>query len=197
MNADEQLKNNLKKIWAKSRDWEEHPTSEAGIFIVKYPVSSVNQAFIGLKFKKFQNAKKGIFIKSGKEISVFRDLLNCKEIHEFIIQLSMDKELNKRISMLKEWDQIPTSMPGISFTKMPVTDDAYAISAIVINPVDNSGRKLKRKNLLIKNDEDLEKYRMLFNNEKIDRLSRIIDEVNEELSLEFRLAQSKIMGKYK
>jgi hypothetical protein len=31
----------------------------------------------------------------------------------------------------------------------------------------------------------------------VDRLSRIIDEVNDELSLEMRVAQSKIVGKYK
>ncbi len=197
MDADEQLKAKLKEIWAKLQDWEESPTSEDGIFIVKYPMSGINQAYLGIKFKKSQNAKKGVYIKSRKEILIFQDLFNHKEIRAFFDQITIDKNFQKRIGLLEDWAQIPTTIPGISFTKMPDDSDPSGVAALAINPVNDLGKKMKKKNLFIRNPEELEKYRLLFGNEKVDRLSRIIEEVNDELSLEMRVAQSKIMGKYK
>jgi len=197
MDDNEQLKAKLKEIWAKSQDWDESPTSEKGIFIVKYPLSGINQAFLGIKFKKTQNAKKGIYVKSRKEIKIFQDLLNHKEISTYINQVSTDRKLQKSIGLLEDWDQIATTVPGISFTKMPDDNNPSGVTALAINPVDDLGKKLKRKNLFVRDQEELEKYRLLFNNEKVDRLSRIIEEANDELSLEMRVAQSKIMGKYK
>ena len=197
MDADEQLKAKLKEIWAKSQDWDESLTSEEGIFIVKYPSSGINQAYLGIKFKKNQYAKKGIYVKSRKEVTVFRDLLNHKEINNFFNQISTDRQLQKSIGGLQDWDQLPTSVPGISYTKMPDDNDPTGIPALSINPVDDLGKKMKRKNLFVRDQEELEKYRLLFNNEKVERLSRIIEVVNDELSLEMRVAQSKVMGKYK
>jgi hypothetical protein len=197
MDADEQLKTKLKEIWAKSQDWDERPTSEEGIFIVKYPMSDINKAYIGIKFKKTQNAKKGIFVKSRKEVSVFRDLFNDEKINALFYQISTDRMLQKSIGLLEDWDQIPTFVPGISYTKIPDNNNPSGIPALSINPVDDLGKKTKRKNLFKRDQQELEKYRLLFNNEKLDRLSRIIENVNDELSLEMRVAQSKIMGKYK
>ena len=124
-------------------------------------------------------------------------MLNHKEISAFFDQISTDRQLQKNIALLEDWDLISTTVPGISFTKMPDMNYPTGVPALAINPVDDLGKKMKRKNLFVKNQEELEKYRLLFNNEKVDRLSRIIEEVNDELYLEMRVAQSKIMGKYK
>jgi len=197
MDADEQLKLKLKEMWARLQDWEDSPTSEEGIFIVKYPMSGINQAYLGIKFKKTQYAKQGIYIKSRKEIPIFQNLFNNKEIRPFFDQIATDKNLQKRIGSLEDWDQIPTTVSGISFTKMPDDNDPTGVAALAINPINDLGKKMKKKNLYIRNPEELERYRDLFNNVKVDRLSRIIEEVNDELSLEMRVAQSKIMGQYK
>ena len=197
MDDNSRLKAKLKEIWAKSQDWDESSTSEEGIFIVKYPLSGINQTYLGIKLKKSQNSKKGIYVKSRKEIKIFQDLLNHKEISAFFDQISTDKQLQKNIALLVDWDQISTTVPGISFTKMPDMNYPTGVPALAINPVDDLGKKMKRKNLFVRDQEELEKYRLLFNNEKVDRLSRIIEEVNDELYLEMRVAQSKIMGKYK
>ncbi|MDD1690511.1 MAG: hypothetical protein LUQ66_07610 [Methanoregula sp.] len=197
MDTDEQLKVKLKEIWAKSQDWDESPTSEEGIFIVKYPSSGINQAYIGIKFKRNPYSKKGIFVKSRKEIVMFQNLLNLKELAFFIDNMSNDKQLKKSIELLNDWDQITTPILGVSYTKMPDQNNPSGVPALAINPVDDLGKKIKRKNLFLRDCEDLEKYQLLFNNQKVDRLSRIIEEANDELSLEMRLAQSKVMGKYK
>jgi hypothetical protein len=183
-------------MWARLQDWEESPTSEDGIFIVKYPMSGINEAYLGIKFKKTQYAKKGVYIKSRKEIPIFQDLFNNKEALLFFNQISTDMNLQKRIGLLEDWEQISTTVPGISYTKIPDDTNPSGIAALAINPVNDLGKKMKRKNLFIKDQEEFEKYRHLFNNEKLERLSRIIEEVNDELSLEMRVAQSKIMGKY-
>lgn len=197
MDADEELKNKLKEIWAKSQDWDETPTSEDGIFLIKYPSSGINQVYIGIKFKKYQNSKSAIFVKSRNEIAVFRKLLNDKKTSSLFDQLSTERELRKKIGMLEDWGQIPSGISGVSFTKIPDDNNPTGIAALAINPVNDLGKKMKKKNLFIRDLEDLQKYCLLFNNEKVDRLSRIIEEVNDELSLEMRLAQSKVMGKYK
>jgi len=197
MDADELLKAKLKEMWANLQDWEESPTSEEGIFIVKYPMSGINQAYLGIKFKKTQNAKKGVYIKSRKEIPVFQNLFNNEEIPAFFDQMIKDNNLQKRIGLLEDWDQIPTLIPGISYTKMPDDKDPSGIAALVINPLNDLGKKMKKKNLYIRNQEEFEKFQRLFNNEKLDRLSRIIEDVNHELSYEMSVAQTKIRGKYK
>jgi hypothetical protein len=196
MDSDEQLKAKLKEIWANLQDWEESPTSEEGIFIVKYPISGINQAYLGIKFKKTQNTKKGVYIKSRKEIPVFQDLFNNKEIPAIFDLMLTDKNLQKRIGLLKDWDQIPTAIPGISYTKMPDDKDSSGIAALAINPLNGLGKKIKRKDLYMRNQKEFEKYQRLFNNGKLERLSRIIEEVNDELSLELRIAYTKIRGKY-
>lgn len=196
MDADEQLKAKLKEIWANLQDWEESPTSEEGIFIVKYPISGINQAYLGIKFKKTQNANKGVYIKSRKEIPVFQDLFNNKEIPAVFDLMVTDKNLQKRIGSLADWDQIPTAIPGISYTKIPDDKDPSGIAALAINPLNGLGKKMKRKDLYMRNQKEFEKYQRLFNNGKLERLSRIIEEVNDELSLEMRIAYTKIRGKY-
>lgn len=197
MDPDEELKRKLKEIWAKSQEWDETPTSEEGIFIVKYPSSGINQAYIGIKLKKYPNSKRGVFVKSRKEIAIFRDLLNNQAIDGFFDQVLTDKGLQKKMEMLEDWDQIPTTVPGISFSRMPGDSNSTCVITLAINPVNELGKKIKKKNLFILDSDDHQKYCRLFNNEKVDRLSRIIDEVNDELSLEMRVAQSKIAGKYK
>ena len=139
----------------------------------------------------------GYFIKSKREILLFQDLLNHNGICVFFNQMSIDKQLQKRIGMLKDWGQISTTVSGISFTKMKDYHNLSGVPAIAINPVNDLGKPIKKKNLFIRNIEELKKYRLLFNNEKLDRLSRIIDEVNDELSFEIIVAHRKVTRKYK
>jgi hypothetical protein len=197
MDDDKQLKAKLKEIWATSNDWEIKPTTIDGIFIVKFPQKEIYQPQIGMKFKKTRHPMEGYFIRSKKEILLFRDLLNHKEIFTFFHQMTTDRQLQKSIELLEYWHQISTPVLGISFTKMKDRFDPSGIPALAINPVNDLGKTMRRKNLFIRNIEELKKYRLLFNNEKLDRLSRIIDEVNDEISFEIRVAQSKIKERYK
>jgi hypothetical protein len=193
MTPDEKLKSHIKVVWANLEDWGENPTSENGIMIVKFPISRTSQAFVGLKLKKYENSKKGVFLKSKKEVTAFRDLLNCKEMYDFFNDESLKKELLSK----KEWDEIPSGIPGIGYTKIPNKLDPAGTPAIIVNPINESGKKMKRKNLFFQNIKDVTKYRELFNNQKIDHVMQIIDEINYELTVEFRIAQSKIIEKFK
>ena len=193
MTDDEKLKANIKEIWANLEDWGEYPTSENGIMIIKFPISQTSQAFVGLKLKKSQNSKRGVFLKTKKEITAFRELLNCEEICIFF----RDDHKQKELTPEEDWDEIPSDIPGIGYTKIPSKSDPAGTPVIVINPVNESGKKMKRKNLYLQNLDDITKYRELFNNQKVDRLMQVIDEINHELTVEFRIAQAKIIGKFK
>ena len=160
--------------------------------IVKFPISQTSQAFVGLKLKKSENSK-GVYLKSKKEITAFRDLINRHEICDFF----QNKSLQKILLPEKEWDEIPSDIPGIGYTKIPNKSDPDGTSAIIINPLNEFGKKMKRKNLYLQNLEDIMRYRDLFNNQKLDRVMQMIEEINNELTVEFRVAQSKIIGKFK
>jgi hypothetical protein len=193
MTDEEILKTRIKEIWANLEDWGEHPTSEEGIMIVKFPISRTGQAFVGLKIKKFPNSRRGVYLKSKKEVRAFRDLLNCKKILDFF----QDDILQTEILPDKEWEEIPSGIPGIGYTKIPSQRNPDGIPAVVINPVNEYGKKIKRRNLYLQNIEAYTKYRDLFNNQKIDRIIQIIGKINDELSIEFRVARLKITEKFK
>jgi hypothetical protein len=135
MDPDEQLKNKLKEIWAKSQDWDDTPTSEEGIYLVRYPLSGMNQTYIGIKFKRSPNARKGIFVKNSREISVFRELLNNSETRRFFDQISADRALQKKFEGMVDWDQVPTTVSGIWYTKMPEDNNSSWIIGLAIKPV--------------------------------------------------------------
>jgi len=197
MSSDEELKIKIKEFWAKSNDWDNLRTSEEGLYLVKYPIKQGSQLFVGLKIKKSIYSYKGIYLKSSKELNSIRSLLNFIELEHIINQLSKDGQLRKKISALKEWDTFDSPIPGIFYTKMPLAGDDGGVIAIALNPIDEFGRKTKRKNLYLKNLEDLKIYRRLFNSAKIDRLIMMVEDVNSELTVEFKVAQSKIIKKYK
>jgi len=196
MPSDEELKSKIKEFWAKSNDWDEYPTSIEGLSIVKYPIKQANQIFVGLKIKKSKNSYKGIYLKSSKELNAICSLLKSPEMEYIINQISKDSPERKKISSLKEWDTFDSSIPGLFYTKMPIAGNEGGFPAIALNPVDEFGRKTRRRNIYIKNLNDLKTYFRLFNNEKIDRLISIIEEVNSELTVEFKVAQWKIRGQY-
>ncbi len=75
------------------------------------------------------------------------------------------------------WERKRTSMPGLSVIKMPPYGKRGARLAAEVNPVDESGRPLKKRGLLIRSSEELEAYRKILQDEKTSELLRRIDYV--------------------
>ncbi|MFQ6077268.1 MAG: hypothetical protein ACE5Z5_14240, partial [Candidatus Bathyarchaeia archaeon] len=75
------------------------------------------------------------------------------------------------------WERKRTSIPGINVIKMPPYGRRGARLAVEINPVDESGKAMKRRGLIITSKEDLETYRGLLLNEKLAELLEKIDQL--------------------
>ncbi len=75
------------------------------------------------------------------------------------------------------WEKKRTSVSGLSVIKMPPYGRRGARLAAEVNPVDESGRPLKKRGLLITSSEELEAYKEILQNEKTVELLRTIDNI--------------------
>jgi len=91
-------------------------------------------------------------------------------------------ELKNFLSQGREWARKPiASIPGVFILKIPGSSRRPATLAIEINPVDEFGNPSKRRGLIIRSGEELERFRLLINESKLDELAKIIDNVNPKI----------------
>ena len=75
------------------------------------------------------------------------------------------------------WERKKTSVPGLSVIKMPPYGRRGAQLAAEANPVDESGKALKKRGLIIVSIEELEAFRKILQDEKTSELLRKIDSI--------------------
>lgn len=91
-------------------------------------------------------------------------------------------ELKSFLSSGREWARKPVaSLPGVFILKIPGSSRRPATLALEINPVDEFGNPTKRRGLIIRSAEELESFRLLINEGKVDELAKIIDNVNPKI----------------
>lgn len=92
----------------------------------------------------------------------------------------MKEKLNELLSEMHDWEKTATSVPGVKIVKIPENKFVPARLAIEINPVDENNKPLKRKGAVVISNSDLfEKYKELFENDKVLDLIKTIDELRE------------------
>jgi len=79
---------------------------------------------------------------------------------------------------------MPTTVPGIFPLKLPKYKMVPPRVVVELNPVDDFGRPTRRRGVAIRSYEELRKYRDMINNERLDRLLKVIDTVNPSVSRE-------------
>lgn len=78
----------------------------------------------------------------------------------------------------KDWERKPTTVPGIFILKLPEYRRTPPRLVVELNPVDEYGRPMKRRGLVLRSSEELKLYRDLIDNERLDRLINILDQIN-------------------
>lgn len=76
-----------------------------------------------------------------------------------------------------DWEKKVTSIKGVSILKLPNTKTRSASLAIEINPPNETGMPMKRKGLILTGSNELQAFRDIFENEKIDVLFAALEEV--------------------
>jgi hypothetical protein len=70
----------------------------------------------------------------------------------------------------EDWERKMTSIKGVTILKLPQTKSRSASLAIEINPLTEKGTPMKKKGVMIMSSGELNAFREIFTNEKVDVL---------------------------
>ncbi|WP_174448478.1 hypothetical protein [Conexivisphaera calida] len=80
----------------------------------------------------------------------------------------------------KEWARLRTSVPGIFVLKLPSYRGSRDRLAVEVNPVDEGGSPRKRRGLVLRDREELEEFRRLLSDGRLEKLLEELERVNPE-----------------
>jgi hypothetical protein len=98
----------------------------------------------------------------------------------------MEEKITERLKgllhKLEDWQKAPTSVQGVSIIKIPAKKDTPARLGIEINPVDVSGKPIKKSGaIVITNLELFDMYSEIFENFKVKELIHEIEVLRKEI----------------
>jgi len=80
----------------------------------------------------------------------------------------------------EDWERKNTSLAGVSIIRLPATRSRPASLAMEVNPVDENGRPMKKKGIMVMSRIELLAFRQIFGNEKLEQLLTAVEEVLPE-----------------
>ncbi len=80
----------------------------------------------------------------------------------------------------EDWERKNTNIPGVAIIRLPSTKARSASLAIEINPLDENGRPIKKKGVMIMSDEEIRAFRGIFENPKLGNLVEALEEILPE-----------------
>jgi hypothetical protein len=94
----------------------------------------------------------------------------------------MKEKLEAKLRDMEDWEKTATTVPGVKIIKIPENKFTPARLAIEMIPVDDKGKQLKKKGILVISNKDLfDRYKKLFENEKVIELINSIDQLRDSL----------------
>ena len=91
----------------------------------------------------------------------------------------------------EDWERKNTSLPGVSIIRLPATRNRPASLAMEVNPVDENGRPMKKKGIMVMSRIELLAFRQIFGNPKLEQLLAAVEEVLPEKKGAKKGAQDK------
>ncbi len=89
-----------------------------------------------------------------------------------------EEKLANFLRTAKDWARLVTSIPGVFVLKLPQYKRSPTRLTVEINPVDASGRPMKRRGLVMRSMAELEAYKDAFQYEKLAKLLTMLDAIN-------------------
>ena len=80
----------------------------------------------------------------------------------------------------EDWERKNTSLPGVSIIRLPATRSRPASLAIEVNPVDENGRPMKKKGVMVMSRGEMLAFQQVFGNGKLERLLGAVEAVLPE-----------------
>ncbi|MEM1952208.1 MAG: hypothetical protein QXL72_07510 [Candidatus Caldarchaeum sp.] len=97
----------------------------------------------------------------------------------YIVAMTLEEELRKLLHSSKDWQRTPVKdSPGVFVVKAPAYRGRPASLMVELNPVGPDGSPTKRKGLMLRNRKELEAFRQMLSNKKLDSLLEGLEKVN-------------------
>ena len=98
-----------------------------------------------------------------------------------ITSMSLEESLRKVLQSGKDWQRVPVKgAPGIFVLKAPAARGRPASLLVEINPVGPDGAPTKRRGL--RNLEELNEYRKLISEDRLEEILKAIEKINPKTS---------------
>jgi len=90
----------------------------------------------------------------------------------------MDKQLESKIKEtlenVKPWQRVPTSLEGVFLIKAPTRGDQESVM-VEINPLDESGRPIKRRGIFIQRKIHLQRFLEVMREPRLEEFLDTLD----------------------
>jgi hypothetical protein len=97
--------------------------------------------------------------------------------------MSLEESLRKVLQTGKDWQRVPVKgAPGIFVLKAPAARGRPASLLVEINPVGPDGAPTKRRGLILRNLEELNEYRKLISEDRLEEILKAIEKINPKSS---------------
>ena len=87
----------------------------------------------------------------------------------------VEKGLSGFLETGADWARKPTSVPGVFVVKFPAARNRPATLGVEFNPVDKSGKPIKRRGLMIRSLGELQEYKKMITDDKVDALLKGVE----------------------
>jgi len=95
------------------------------------------------------------------------------------VSMSLEDSLRRVLEGGKEWQRVPVKgSPGIFVVKAPSYRGKPASLMVEVNPVESDGNPTKRRGLMLRNMGELEAFRKLLSEKRLDELMKALERVN-------------------
>ncbi len=95
--------------------------------------------------------------------------------------MSLEESLRRVLNEGRDWQRVPVKgAPGVFVLKAPASKNRPATLIVELNPVGPDGSPRKRRGLMLRSPDELEEFRRLLSNPRLDELLRAVERVNPQ-----------------
>ncbi|MEM2884868.1 MAG: hypothetical protein QXF24_02120 [Thermoproteota archaeon] len=91
---------------------------------------------------------------------------------------ALEEKLKSFLKTGADWARLKTSVPGVFVLKLPPFRGNPARLAVELNPTDDAGNPTRRRGVTLRDFEELEQYKQLFQMDKLEPLVKSVETAN-------------------
>ncbi|GBC71237.1 hypothetical protein HRbin02_01017 [Candidatus Calditenuaceae archaeon HR02] len=93
--------------------------------------------------------------------------------------MTLEESLRRVLESGRDWQRVPVrGSPGIFVVKAPASRGRPASLLVEINPVGDDGAPTKKRGLILRTVDELETFRKLLSDERLEDVLKAIEKVN-------------------